>query len=147
MGSGEGAMKSSRHSKSGARIGPTRLDERIRRAQALMCRTIDRKLTLRDLAREAGISVSRFCHLFKGQTGTAPGRYLRRLRLSEAARLLRETPLSVKQVAGNLAYQDASRFVAAFRKVYRVTPLQYRRRARQPRRRPQRPGRNSKMGI
>ena len=101
-------------------------DSRIRRAQALMRRNLHRRVRIAELAAAAGLSVSRFSHLFTNETGIPPARYLKVLRLEMAKELLEGSRLSVKQVAVRVCL-DASRLTREFRKTYGLTPSQYRR--------------------
>jgi len=101
------------------------LDWRICHAQALMRRHLHRKVTIGELATAAGLSVSRFSHLFKNQSGDSPVRYLKHLRLQVARKLLEGSPLSVKEVAWRVGL-DSSRLIKEFRETYGQTPLQYR---------------------
>jgi AraC-like DNA-binding protein len=68
-------------------------------------------------------------HLFKQETGTTPGQYLKAIRLKRAATLLRTTFMSVKEIAMNVGLTTASYFVREFRKSYGMTLLNIARRA------------------
>ncbi len=104
------------------------VDSRISRAEALIHSHLHRKLLLHELAGAAGLSVSRMCHLFKKQTGIAPARYARVLRMQRAGELLKTSVLSVKQIGVLLGYDDPSRFVEDFRRTYGLPPMRYRQR-------------------
>ena len=79
------------------------------------------------LAALVNLSPSRLRHLFKQETGTSPGQFLKELRLRKAATLLRTTFLSVKQVLKLVGLSSNAHFVRDFRKRYRMTPTAYRR--------------------
>jgi transcriptional regulator GlxA family with amidase domain len=102
------------------------VDPRIQRVRGLINRNLHQKLLLRELARSTALSVSRLCHLFKSQTGAAPARYLRSLRMEKARELLENSSLSVKEVAAAVGRDSVSHFVQDFKKAYGATPLQYR---------------------
>ena len=89
--------------------------------------TMHRKLTLRELAGAAGLSVSRLCHLFHDQTGISPRRYLKAARLARAKELLDTSRFSVKEVAGRAGFNHVGRFIGDFRTTYGLTPSQHRR--------------------
>jgi AraC family transcriptional regulator, arabinose operon regulatory protein len=55
-------------------------DPRIARALHLMDANLDRTLSIADLASEAGLSPSRFVHLFHAETGSTPARMFLRMR-------------------------------------------------------------------
>jgi len=75
------------------------------------------------------LSPSRFRHLFKHETGTSPAQYLKELRLRKAAKMLRTSFLSVKQILKRVGLGSTSHFVHDFRRLHGVTPTAYRRSA------------------
>ncbi len=54
---------------------------------------------LMTLAAESGYSYTRFIHAFRAQTGLSPYRYIMRLRLSRAKRLMRNRSLTLLEIA------------------------------------------------
>lgn len=106
------------------------LDSRIVEAVVLMNERMSRPLTSASIAREVHLSGSRFGVLFRAEIGHPPCRYLRLLRLNEARRLLRETDLSVKEIAARVGMPDVSHFVRDFEAVQGSSPLRYRTQAK-----------------
>lgn len=72
------------------------------------------------------LSVSRFNHLFKEQTGMSPYNYLSGLRVDNAATLLEQTDMKIKDIAQQCGYEDPLYFTQAFKREKGVTPSQYR---------------------
>ncbi|MCI8455315.1 MAG: AraC family transcriptional regulator [Lachnospiraceae bacterium] len=83
-------------------------------------------LTVGEIAREASLSVSECCRLFKRVTGDTIFSYLQSLRLSRALDLLKEDILSISQIAYETGFCSASYFIEVFKKRMGQTPLQYR---------------------
>lgn len=79
------------------------------------------------LAAQAGLSRFHFQRLFKAATGVAPSRYHINLRMEEARRLLRETKMSVVDVALEVGYTNPSHFAQLFRRETGLSPSDYRR--------------------
>ncbi|HEV8368258.1 MAG TPA: AraC family transcriptional regulator [Pyrinomonadaceae bacterium] len=79
-----------------------------------------------DLAALVNLSTSRLRHLFKQETGTTLGQYLKTVRLRKAEVLLRTTFLTVKEIVNQVGLTSGSHFMREFRKVYRVSPTTYR---------------------
>lgn len=77
-------------------------------------------------AKMMNLSESRFNHLFKAEVGVAPYTYLLELRINNAATLLEQTNLQIKQIAEQSGFEDALYFTQAFKKAKGVTPSQYR---------------------
>ncbi len=84
-------------------------------------------LTVAAIAEHLDVSESRLIELFRSETGTTPGAYLRRVRMTAAADLLAGTRRPVQQIASDVGIADANYFVKLFRKEYGVTPSAYRR--------------------
>jgi transcriptional regulator GlxA family with amidase domain len=106
-----------------------RMDSRITRVIELMRGDLDRAFPLRRMAESVNLSPTRLCYLFKSETGTPPARFLRSLRMCNAATLLTSTFLSVKEIRARVGFTDESHFVRHFKKVYEMTPSQYRNRS------------------
>lgn len=83
-------------------------------------------LTLDLLAEKANLSVSRFCTLFKKETGYSPYKYIINTRLHASRQFLISSNQSVEYIATHVGFSDASSFIAAFRKKYKITPGQFR---------------------
>jgi AraC family transcriptional regulator of arabinose operon len=79
------------------------------------------------LAVQVNLSPSRFRHLFKQETGTTPAQYVKEVRLRRAAKLLRTTFLTIKQILEHVGLGSNAHFVRDFRKLYGITPTAYRR--------------------
>ena len=84
-----------------------------------------------EVARVAGMSISRFRVFFKETTGWGFADYLRELRLERAARLLRESAGSVAEVAYQTGFSDQSHLQRLFKARYAICPLAYRKQHRE----------------
>lgn len=105
------------------------LDERIRTAAAFMTETVRQPLTLAQLARRCGLSVSRFSHLFREQMGMSPQHYMEELRLARAAQFLRSTSLTISEISAETGYANAFYFSNRFKRRFADSPSAYRRRS------------------
>ncbi len=86
--------------------------------------------TLEGLAEAAGMSRAAFAERFRKSFGRSPMAFLRELRLCRAARLLAETALPVKSVAGRVGFASRSHFSRAFKARFGTDPAGYRAAAR-----------------
>jgi AraC-like DNA-binding protein len=82
-----------------------------------------------DLAAQLHLSPSHLQRLFKRETGVRLGEWLIAQRLEEAAYLLANSYLSVKEIARSAGYEHVSSFIRAFERRYVLTPTRYRDRA------------------
>ncbi|MGD0837111.1 MAG: AraC family transcriptional regulator [Polyangia bacterium] len=88
-----------------------------------------RPIGVGDMARVANMSRFHFSRMFERACGTSPGRYLARIRLEEAKRLVAAGGTTVKEVAQRCGYGDANYFCKVFRKSFGVSPGAFRRTA------------------
>ncbi|MFF4585221.1 helix-turn-helix domain-containing protein [Streptomyces sp. NPDC001388] len=107
-------------------VPPPGLDDRVRRAQAIVAADPGAPHTVGSLAAQVALSPSRFAHLFTEQTGQSPMRALREARLRHAARLLEGTDLSVERVAAASGFVSPFHFTRVFRARYGRPPGAYR---------------------
>jgi AraC family transcriptional regulator len=78
------------------------------------------------LAEIAGLSQYRFAHNFKSAIGLPPHQYVIRARIERAKRILRETDLSILDIACAVGCQSVSRFNSLFKRELGTTPSGYR---------------------
>ena len=97
-------------------------DPRIGRALGLMHRRPDRDWTLEAIAREVGMSRSRFAEQFQGLMNCAPMSYLSDLRLHKARTLLAGTGEPIQVIARRVGYQSPAAFSRAFANRYGHSP-------------------------
>lgn len=102
------------------------MDQRVQMVIDFIIDDLRRKLSLSDMAHSVNLSSSRFRHLFKAETGISPAQYLRLLRMQRARELIETTFLSMKEVMVKVGVSDKRHFAEDFKKVYGLTPAQYR---------------------
>jgi transcriptional regulator GlxA family with amidase domain len=100
--------------------------ERIKKVIEVMQGDPSRSFSLGQMAESVNLSPPYFCYLFKSVTGVPPARYLKSLRMQQAATLLTTTFLSVKEIVRRVGCTDESHFVRDFKRIYGVTPSEYR---------------------
>jgi AraC family transcriptional regulator of arabinose operon len=103
-----------------------RVDFRVQRAQEYLSRNYHRPIAVEDLARLANLSVSRFAHLFREETGMAPARFLEERRIRAARDRLVLTSESVSDIAFAIGYGDPSYFSRIFKRISGKTPQSFR---------------------
>lgn len=103
------------------------MDRRVQRIIQMIEEDIRANFALAELARTVNLSSSHLYHLFKLETGMAPTRYVKVLRMNKAKELLETTFMSVKEIVTLIGANDGSHFVRDFKRQYNMTPTQYRR--------------------
>jgi len=100
--------------------------ERVKRVIEMMQGDPSRTFSLGKMAESVNLSAPYFCFLFKSITGVSPAKYLKELRMQQAATLLTTTFLSVKEIVRRVGLTDESHFVRDFKRRYGVTPSEFR---------------------
>ena len=78
-----------------------------------------------EMAADVGISRAQLHRKMKEITGTSTGKFLRNLRMEQAARLLREGKINISQIADRVGYADQSHFSVAFKTHFGLSPSEY----------------------
>jgi AraC family transcriptional regulator len=101
---------------------------------AVLRRLLDRmhsdrvnNLSLTSLATEAGYSKRQLLRVFRASTGLSPYQYLLRLRLDRAKQLMRNSTLSLLDIAIESGFNSNAHLTNAFRQHVGVTPSHFRR--------------------
>lgn len=81
--------------------------------------------TVESLAREVGMSRSRFSDRFTDLMKISPMAYLAEWRLQKSLTLLNDTRISVQNVSNKVGYQSPAAFTRAFSKRFGESPSQY----------------------
>lgn len=88
---------------------------------------LDERLTIDGLSTRFGVSPTALKKEFRRLYGQPLHAWLQEQRLTQAARLLRESTMTVLEVAQEVGYSSTSQFSAAFVRRFGHTPGQYRR--------------------
>lgn len=86
-----------------------------------------KSITIIDIANYLGIDRTYLYRLFKEEYNMSPQKYLLNFRLKAAMNKLEGGNMSIAEIAYSCGFNDASAFCHQFKKVYKDTPLNYRR--------------------
>lgn len=87
------------------------------------------RISLAQLAKEFFISPYHLSRTFKDITGFSYSEYLNTVRIKEARKLLRESGLSVTEIAEKTGYESVTHFGRVFKKLTGISPSEYRKRS------------------
>ena len=105
------------------------VDPRIRRCMERMCQCLAEPLDNAALAALAGLSQSRFAHLFKHELDCTPQEFLTTQRLARARQLLAHSTRTVADIAEEVGFQSQFYFSLRFKARTGMSPSLYRQRA------------------
>lgn len=84
------------------------------------------KLSVADAAKLAAMSEPQFMKTFKRVAGMTLVSYLNHVRLANGSRLLRETSLTIAEIASTVGFSDQSYFDKRFKRAFGQTPKEFR---------------------
>lgn len=100
----------------------------INAALKYMEENLEKSVTLHDIAKYTGYSVSHFSMLFKCNMGHSPLSYFNELKIKKACELLDTTELKINQISCMVGFNDSFYFSRLFAKIVGVSPKKYRER-------------------
>lgn len=102
----------------------------LNRAIAYIEANLTQPLAIARVAAVIGYSRFHFDRLFSAMVGDTPSRYLRKRRLTEAAREIVASSRSLLEIALDYQFQSQEAFTRAFKRMFGLSPGAYRRRRR-----------------
>lgn len=115
--------------RAGATPPPAVSDDRVwihDRVVRLLQERFTQEVSLNEIARELNLSSSYLSEIFSKYEGVSFSKYLNQLRNARACELLAGTRLSVQEIAAMSGFHDSFYFSKQFKKIYGMTPMQYR---------------------
>ena len=100
--------------------------EIIRAIHKQLTEHMDQRFTIESLSKQYLINPTTLKNMFKSVYGTSIAAHIKEHRMEQAAKLLRETSLSIAEIAGSVGYDSQSRFTAAFKAYWGKLPKDYR---------------------
>lgn len=79
---------------------------------------------VKDLAKEAGMSVTAFHTTFKGMTSSSPLQYIKNIRLHKAKELIQQEGEMVNRAAMIVGYESPSQFSREYKRFFGIPPTQ-----------------------
>ena len=104
----------------------TRSMMRISRLLSYLEANYQKKITMNDMTNLAKTSTSSLNRFFLDILGVSPGKHLLLLRLKKAKELILNSNHSITEVAFFTGFNDSNYFSRQFKKVYRMSPKDYR---------------------
>lgn len=115
------AMASKNMPRRGGRLSPLQLRRVIDRVEG----DLSAKLSLRQLAGEAGVSTRYLCSAFRASTGMSPYQYVLHRRVEQAKNLIVGGGMSLTETALAVGFSDHSQMSKTFRKLLDRSPSSF----------------------
>ncbi|MBC2396172.1 AraC family transcriptional regulator [Clostridium tetanomorphum] len=104
---------------------PRQETEIIVSAKEIINRSFPNILSVKELACNLNISIYKLQEEFKNITGYTVYEYIKKLKIEKAKDLLKNTDMSMLQIANEIGYENPSKFASAFKEYNKITPLKY----------------------
>ena len=114
------------HDKARASPGEGAPSKQIDRTLAWLTRHLGEEISVNDMAKIAGMSVSRFHERFLEELGLTPSEYLSWARILRAKELLVESTSTVSTIGFDLGFSSSQYFATVFKKLVGMSPMDYR---------------------
>ena len=103
-------------------------EQRVRQAVATLRANWQRTVSIPTLAAACNLSTSHFSSLFKKLTGYSPLDFYLHVKMQRAAEMMDNTDWPLKRIAMEIGFLDPLYFSRVFRRIYKMSPSEYRRR-------------------
>ena len=100
--------------------------ESLNRAIHFIENHLDKKILLKDIAKEAFLSEYHFHRIFKSLTGETVKEFLLRLKIERAAMRLKHSKDGIGQIAFENGFENHETFTRAFKRYFQLSPQEYR---------------------
>ena len=101
--------------------------EKIKAMAQFLTDHIAENFTQEELSHRFDIPMTAMKECFRSVYGEAIGTWLTNYRMSRAAELLLRSERSIAEIGSSVGYDNAPKFTAAFKRVMKRTPSEYRR--------------------
>lgn len=110
-----------------SRVWGAAIPEYVREARAFLTESYAQKITLEDIALRFNMNRFHFQKQFKRYTGYTPHEFITLVRLNAAKAMLRNTGMSINEIASDIGMDNSSHFISLFKRFENATPHAYRR--------------------
>lgn len=100
--------------------------EKIEEVGELIAQNYADKLTIEELAKQAGMCETKLKFCFRKYFQMSLHQYQIKYRMEQAAKLLHLTDQSIQDIALQVGYSSISHFTHTFKIYYRLTPTEFR---------------------
>ena len=100
--------------------------EIVREIHDQLLQHMEQRITIEELSKQYLINPTTLKSAFKAVYGTSLAAHIKKHRMEQAAKMLRETDMSIAEIAQAVGYDSQSKFTTAFKAFFHVLPRGYR---------------------
>lgn len=102
----------------------------VRKVHDYLVEHLGERVTIEELSRKFHINATTLKEAFKAEYGMSVAAHTREHRMEHAMMLLRESAMTVSEIAKSVGFESQSRFTSAFSEKYGILPSEYRKESR-----------------
>ena len=102
------------------------LIENIHKIHDQLLRQMEQRITIEELSKQYLINPTTLKNAFKSVYGTSLAAHIKEHRMEQAAKMLKETDMTIAEIAQAVGYDSQSKFTVAFKAHFKVLPKEYR---------------------
>lgn len=110
----------------GDEVMPISSDPQIDAVKRYFREHLNEEVSTEELAKEFHLSISQLNRKFREHTGQSPHEYLTNLRINRAKILLKDSQMTIAEIAGEVGYAYDTSLAAAFRRKMGMSPREFR---------------------
>lgn len=99
---------------------------KIRKVHDYLMENLSKRITIEELAKEFAMNATTLKTVFKDVYGSSVASHIKTHRMEKAAEILVKTDKNICEVAFEVGYESQSKFGAAFKEAFNVSPMEYR---------------------
>ena len=112
----------------GKKTAPRHSDSVLNMATSYIAGNLSQTIRVEELSRICGVSQTYLYKLFKSALSLSPQEYILNCKMEYGAQLLRDSDMTVTQIARELAFSSSNHFSNSFFQIMHVRPSEYRKR-------------------
>ena len=98
----------------------------VSRVKEIITNNLDQHVSVIEIAQKLDISTYKLQKIFKKIKGTTVYDFIRKTKIDNSKVFLKESSLSIIEIAQKLGYENPSKFSTAFKDIVGITPTEYR---------------------
>ena len=102
------------------------LIENIHKIHDQLLQQMEQRITIEELSKQYLINPTTLKNAFKSVYGTSLAAHIKEHRMGQAAKMLKETDMTIAEIAQAVGYNSQSKFTATFKAHFKVLPKKYR---------------------
>ena len=98
----------------------------MRDAMDYILQNYEKPIDMAEVSNHISMNYSMFSSTFKEYAGENFSSFLKKLRIEKSKKLLKNTDLNIREIAGKVGFEDARRFAKVFKEETGMTPRAFR---------------------